>query len=196
MEDVDTKIQEAEIKLEQNDFAGAIEDYRAAAIQMPSQLELVLDNLRVAETQERLAFARQMSNSFPDSWLVVHQEARLLIESRFMLQAIERFTHLITLSSDDLVQARRTRWGRLEASMSAGAYIVFVEDFLWLWQAATLPVLKRGLLRFLAQVGKADFVPVLERLLEADCFPQDVRRFVQAKIDELSLLATVSESFE
>jgi len=70
MTGVDERIAEAETRFDKNDFAGAIEDYRAAAIQMPTKIDLVLGNLSVAETQERLAFAREMSGLYPDSIIV------------------------------------------------------------------------------------------------------------------------------
>lgn len=70
MTGVDERIAEAKTRFDKNDFAGAIEDYRAAAIQMPTKIDLVLGNLSVAETQERLAFAREMSGLYPDSIIV------------------------------------------------------------------------------------------------------------------------------
>ena len=50
MTGVDERIAEAKTRFDKNDFAGAIEDYRAAAIQMPTKIDLVLGNLSVAET--------------------------------------------------------------------------------------------------------------------------------------------------
>lgn len=188
MTDVDERIAEAEAKLDKNDFAGAIEDCRAAAIQMPTKIDLVLGNLSVAETQERLAFAREMSGLYPGSIIAGFREAQLLLESGFTLQAIGRFSGLIALSKEDLTQEKRARLGRLEAALRAGAYPVFVEDFLWLWKAATLPLQKRHLLRILSQADKVDFLSVLKRLLEEERFPSEIRDFVQAKIDELEAL--------
>lgn len=185
MTDVDERIAEAKTKLDKNDFAGAIEDYRAAAVQMPTKIDLVLGNLSVAETQERLAFAREMSRLYPDSIIVGFREAQLLLESGFTLQAIERFSNLIALSKEDLLQEKRARLGRLEAALRAGAYQVFVEDFLWLWKAATLPLQKQHLLRFLSRADKVDFLSMLKQLLEGERFPLEIRNFVQAKIDEL-----------
>lgn len=185
MTDVDERIAEAKTKLDKNDFAGAIEDYRAAAVQMPTKIDLVLGNLSVAETQERLAFAREMSRLYPDSIIVGFREAQLLLESGFTLQAIERFSNLIALSKEDSLQEKRARLGRLEAALRAGTYQVFVEDFLWLWKVATLPLQKQHLLRFLSRADKVDFLSMLKQLLEGERFPLEIRNFVQAKIDEL-----------
>ena len=185
MTGVDERIAEAKTRFDKNDFAGAIEDYRAAAIQMPTKIDLVLGNLSVAETQERLAFAREMSRLYPDSIIVGFREAQLLLESGFTPQAIERFSNLIALSKEDLLQEKRARLGRLEAALRAGAYQVFVEDFLWLWKAATLPLQKQHLLRFLSRADKVDFLSMLKQLLEGERFPLEIRNFVQAKIDEL-----------
>ena len=188
MTDIDERIAKAETKLDKNDFAGAIEDYRAAAVQMPPKIDLVLGNLSVAETQERLAFAREMSRLYPDSIIVGFREAQLLLESGFTPQAIERFSNLIALSKEDSLQEKRARFGRLEAALRAGAYQVFVEDFLWLWKAATLPLQKQHLLRFLSRADKVDFLSMLKQLLEGERFPLEIRNFVQAKIDELKAL--------
>lgn len=196
MADVDAKIAEAEIKLEQNDFPGAIEDYRSAAVHMPVAIGLVLGNLSVAEVQERLAFARELANLYPDSLPAVFREARLLYEGGFILPAIERFTDLIALSKDDPVESTRARRGRLEASLRAGASSVFIEDFSWLWQTAVLPTQKHDLLRILAQIKQADFIPVLERLLELDIFPSEIGEFVRSKISELEHLKRASVSLE
>lgn len=185
MTGVDERIVEAETKLDKNDFAGAIEDYRAAAVQMPPKIDLVLGNLSVAETQERLAFAREMSRLYPDSIIVGFREAQLLLESGFTPQAIERFSNLIALSKEDSLQEKRARLGRLEAALRAGTYQVFVEDFLWLWKVATLPLQKQHLLRFLSRADKVDFLSMLKQLLEGERFPLEIRNFVQAKIDEL-----------
>ena len=155
---------------------------------MPPKIDLVLGNLSVAETQERLAFAREMSRLYPDSIIVGFREAQLLLESGFTPQALERFSNLIALSKEDSLQEKRARLGRLEAALRAGTYQVFVEDFLWLWKVATLPLQKQHLLRFLSRADKVDFLSMLKQLLEGERFPLEIRNFVQAKIDELKAL--------
>jgi hypothetical protein len=196
MAEDDRKIAEAEIKLEKNDFAGAVKDYRSIAVQMPSKIDMVLGNLSVAEIQERLAFAREMSKLYPNSIVVGFREAQLLLESGFALQAIKRFSDLITLSKEEMLQEKRARLGRLEAALRADAYRVFIEDFLWLWKSATLPLQKQHLLRFLARGEKVDFVSVLKQLLEKEIFPPEIENFVRAKSDELELFNNALEHLD
>ncbi len=201
--DIEHLIAEAERKFEEQDYAGAIEDFRFLAMQMPEDISYALNSIEVAEKQERLKFSRELSQQYPDSKEVILRHASLLIEDRQLDKAVARLSELIGSAENDVILEQRARRARLRATFRSHDYRLLVQDFLWLWEDSHLPKPKRiqifarqHLLQQLAEVQRIEFIPILEELLERKMFSSGVTEFIEAKINELKLLSTAIAQME
>lgn len=187
-------LEEASWKLEEHDFAGAREAYRAAALHAPPT-PTTLGNLSIAEDQERLQFRRMLSQQYPESVEARLSEADVLLAIHRPALAVRLYTELLQTCNTDLQHTLPIRLRRFQAAVHSGDAQALREDFTAIWLAGeTLPPAKRfraRLLHGLAGLADAKAMSSLETLAEQAWLPPQVQQFFAVKVKELQALAMV-----
>jgi hypothetical protein len=187
----DALIDEADEKLDKNDFQGARDAYRAAALAEEPGIAL-LSNLGVADVEERLAFARALAARHPTSLDVALVKIDLVSAAHPAPAVVMECDTLLQGSDWAPPEASRIRLSRFRAAL-AGKYHRFLkEDFEALWRgagAARKPVeANRTLVRWLAQVADTGAADAIRDLASSVPEGSTVHRFLMAKSAELELL--------
>ena len=86
-------LDEADRLLEQYDFAGSVAAFREAALLAPLASNW-LENLKIAEDNERVEFRRRLTHMFPESLDLAHDELQLLGRARYAGRAVAPCGHL------------------------------------------------------------------------------------------------------
>lgn len=185
--------------LDANDFAGARDLYRAAAmLDLPD--ERALGNLAVAEGEERLQFRRALyekHHSLVAKMSVIHA----LFIAKHYDSVLRECTDLLTKGDLTVVEDLRIRWLRFRSALRTFNFprdiplTVIAEDFWWLWFITMPKLVERSrnlLLIEVAQVQHTHLIPVLESLADDARLPPPAQKFLQAKVHELQLLQAVT----
>lgn len=123
-------LEEADIKLQENDCRGARDDYRAfMAGEAPSSVALA--NLGVAEECEVLLFRRELASRFPESEPVKLELARMLSPMGGAGEALALCGELLAELPAEPASELRIRQVRLKIALAGGQYEVAAEDFLF-----------------------------------------------------------------
>jgi len=182
--------------MEENRFEDARRYYREA-LQAGASDPGVFANLTVAEDWERLSFWGALSRRYPDSMPVLLAEARSWSLAARPERALAIYNDLLTRGPVNPLEEVETRLARFHVAMRAHDYDIGVSDFEVIWRAAdTVPSaasLRKGLLRTLAQVDRADAIIMFETLHARIEEPLEARIFFAAKVAELRACAVAQE---
>lgn len=197
MPDTKLLIQQADRKLEENDFAGARDDYREAL--MASGPQEILINLGVAENHERLHFIKTLRQKYPDSVKVHQMEIHCLMDIGHSRNALILVSQL--LKRDDLSPEERLYFHemRLRLSFVTQRYDHVLEDFAFSWNMAQQllpprPYAQVALLTIISENARElDTIPILETLASDDQYPLIIREYLAAKIEEIRQYLTARE---
>ena len=199
MSNLDDMIEEADRLLEENNFAAALDLYRAA-IMMAPPTKYVLDNLRVAEEQEVLQFSLSLTEKYPDSLVAAKNyiDSLLRVGGHWNAHAVTQCTKLLKRMDLDATEERRLRRLRFHAATRTSYYAMrdpyqsLVEDFSTVWQAGdTYPWAIRsrdGMLEDLLAMKESEAIPVLEELAGLEWLPSEVSQLLGVKVTELRML--------
>jgi hypothetical protein len=187
---LDDLFEEGERLLDANDFAGARDAYRRAAI-AGCLSRACLGNLEVATEQERLAFARELHARHPASFDAALTLAHTLMATRRFDEAALLCSNMLSKRGSD-TDALRVQVVRLQAAAQGRHHETLVEDARAIWAEGELrPVakkLRRTLLRTIAGIDRAEAAQAVHRIAAA--LPDGPeRRMVAAKGTELAALA-------
>jgi len=186
----DDLFEEGERLFDVNDFAGARDAYRRAAI-AGCLSGACLTNLEIATEQERLAFARELLARHPGSFEATLALAHALIAARRFDQAVLLCSNMLSERGSD-TDALRVRIVRLRAAAQSRHHETLVEDARAIWAEGELrPVakkLRRTLLRTIAGIEHTEAEQAVHRIAAA--LPDGPeRRMIAAKGAELAALA-------
>lgn len=197
--DIRTLLDQAYRKMDAQDFAGAVHDYRAAAMMaMPDAT--TLSNLTQASDHEQLAFLEQLRERYPDSELAWFMQARYYAAMHYPDQAIELYAKMFELFGATPKDRFSIHWDRLQAACRDIRLreTLIVEDVCTIWDMGEeyTPARKLRWLLLKILVRELDdetSISVFEALAEDTRFPDSVRRVFYAKIDELIALSDAVE---
>jgi hypothetical protein len=187
---LDDLFEEGEQLLDANDFAGARDAYRRAAI-AGCLSRACLGNLEVATEQERLAFARELHARHPASFEAALALAHTLMAARRFDQAVLLCSNMLAEHESDIA-AMRLRIVRLQAAAQGRNHETLVEDARAIWaEGEVRPAarkLRRTLLRTIAGINHAEAEQAVHRIAAA--LPEGPeRRMLATKSAELAALA-------
>jgi len=181
--------------LEANEFSKALETYRKL-VSVGDYSRETLGNLSVCEDQERLAFARKVSN--PDEWISRLYEAQVALEIRRFEYAIKICTDVLRSFRIETEDALRVRVVRFRSSCLSGHKKLLMEDFLAIWHSGNIKrsfvTLRKVILRDIARIQHPDMHDVLADLARRQGLPVQAANFINDKARELSSLKTLLES--
>jgi hypothetical protein len=207
MSDFDSILKQADHLLEENNFAAALELYRAATRAGPPTRYL-LDNLRVAEEQEALEFSRTLRQKYPDSLVAGKNHVYNLLQlgGHWTAHAVILCTELLEQLDLDVTEERSIRRLRFHAATRTGFYAMrdpyrtLVEDFSKILQAGDtyhFAIRSRGaMLVDLARMEATEAIPLLRELGGLEWLPLAAKQFLDTKIMELQILEEVIQEFK
>lgn len=181
-------------KMDAQDFAGAVHDYRTAAmLAMPDAVTLT--NLTQAADHEHLAFLEQLRERYPDSELAWFMQARYYATMQYPHQAIELYAKMFELFGATPKDRFSIHWDRLQAACRDTHLreALIIDDVCTIWDMGEEypPARKlRWLLLkiLLRELDDEASIPIFETLAEDYRFPDSVRRVFVAKVNELVAL--------
>ncbi len=186
----DDLFEEGEQLLDANDFAGARDAYRRAAI-AGCLSRPCLGNLEVATEQERLAFARELHARHPASFEAALTLVHTLMATRRFDEAVLVCSNMLSERGSDTA-ALQIRIVRLQAAAQSRHHETLVDDARAIWAEGELrPAgrrLRRILLRTIAGIHHAEAEQAVHSIAAA--LPEGPeRRVLTAKGAELAALA-------
>lgn len=181
-------------KMDAHDFAGAVRDYRAAAmLAMPDATTLT--NLTQASEHEQLAFLEQLRERYPDSELAWFMQARYYATMHYPDQAIELYSKMFELFGATPRDRFSIHWDRLQAACRDIRLreSLIIEDVKTIWdmgeEYAPARKLRWLLLKLLLrELDDEGSIPIFEALATENRFPDSVKAVFCAKIAELKAL--------
>lgn len=188
---LDDLLEEGDRLLGANDFVGARDAYRRAAI-AGCLSRAALTNLEVATEQERLAFARELHARHPASFEAALALAHTLIATRRFDDAVLLCSNMLSERGGDSTAALQIRIVRLQAAAQGQRHETLVEDVRALWaEGEVRPAarkLRRTVLRTIAGIDHAEAEQAIHSIAAA--LPDGPeRRMLAAKGAELAALA-------
>jgi hypothetical protein len=193
--DIRDLLDQAYRKMDAQDFAGAVRDYRTAAMMaMPDATTLT--NLTQASDYEQLAFLEQLRERYPDSELAWFMQARFYATIHSPNQAIELYAKMFDLFGATPKDRFSIHWDRLQAACRdiRVREKLIVEDVRIIWDMGEEYPPARKLRWLLLKIVVRELddegsIPIFEELLNDYRFPDSVRRLFEAKIAELVALS-------
>jgi hypothetical protein len=186
---------EAQQKLGANDFVGAREAYRHAALhEMPEFMNLM--RLNLSESEESLTFRQKLRTLYP-------QSLSIWLEEIGHLSRLGRFKEIITLCTEalqifhrDMDERFMIRSHRLKAACQISRDQIAVdentslilEDIRAMWQEADVDSIfkeRQEVLGIIFSVLGTRRLSILETLAQDEIFPPVVRQAFEAKITQL-----------
>lgn len=183
--------------LDANDFARARDAYREA---IASDIRHdALANLRTAETQESIAYRRDLVARNPSSLEARLEFARAYLHGHMASQAVRVCTELLDLvvASDDI--ATRSRIIRYKAAVRAQQWHVASDDFVYVWRLCDKEhsrEIRKTLLRELASIDRATPESFFANVAAALPAEPHLSEFIDAKVTELRALARLGEEID
>ncbi len=200
-------LKQADDLFEQRRFAEARDIYRAVALStLPN--EYALNNLQIAEEQERFSFSRTLVEKHPNSTLVWRYQIETLMKVglHWYDHAIRYCSSVLewnNLDPDDKLGFRRLRllavlrggtWQKQDAVLSP------VEDFLAIWGVGERKVwgtyLRASLIGEIVSLRGTRHLPMLEVLADQENLPDEVKQLFRLKITELRLFASAGPKYK
>lgn len=189
-------------KLDNNDFAGARDDYRQAA--MDDSLSIdgsnLLLHLAEAERYGNLVFFKKVREVHPDSFGAWVREGIALEESGHIDWAIQHYTEMLIRFSDIKRQHHDTRMRRLSVACRGNKIEIIVEDIngLWLGDGDDLAQGIRPLIISLLnrELNDVRSLPILESLCENQKVPSVVQQLFRIKLTQLVEIAKLKAQYQ
>jgi hypothetical protein len=183
-------LEEAEQLLDANDFAGARDAYRRAAL-AGCLSRASLANLEVATEQESLAFARSLCARHPTSFEASLALAHSLMAARRFDEAVLFCSSMLSDCGGAATAALQIRIVRLKAAAKGHHHETLVDDVRAIWaEGELLPAakkLRRTILRTIAAIDNAEAEQAIHSIAAA--LPEGPeRRMLAAKCAELAAL--------
>jgi tetratricopeptide (TPR) repeat protein len=181
-------------KLDSHDFAGAVNDYRTAAmLAVPDATTLA--HLAQASEHEQLAFFEALRERHPDSELAWFMQARFYATMHYPDQAMDLYAKMFELFGATPRDRFSIHWDRLQAACRdtrmREALIVSDVQTIWDMGEAYAPARKLRWLLLKLLVRELDdeaSITIFEALCGDDRFPESVKQLFSAKIAQLTAL--------
>jgi hypothetical protein len=194
-------VENADYKLEHEDFVGAVEDYRSAAL-LAEPSKYILSNLNIAEELEQLAFRQKLVKMYPTSIEVQLVEAGHLAKTHYGAGAINLYSEILgqidKKSVLDLLLIRRIKFAEMCHSWRfvKGHQHQISQELQILWLQAEIykraAQFRRNLLRTLiTELNEPEHVDLFKNLSQDETYPETVKGFFKAKINELRALGII-----
>jgi|688.fasta_scaffold382382_1 hypothetical protein len=183
-------------RLEKNDFAAAVREFRLASlVQLPIREDLF--NLGVSEDEERLAFRRKLVQLYPDAFHC-HVDLLMLLQSIGRpAMALKLATELLEIWSGSSSNMLTIRLIRLKIAIKSKNYDTFLRDFIDLWSSGkadtTACRIKKAILGAIAGSADPDFSTLLDKLANSPILESTAADFIIGKASELRLLRKVQD---
>jgi hypothetical protein len=187
----DDLFEEGERLLDANDFVGARDAYRRAAL-AGCLSRASLTNLEVATEQERLTFARELYARHPTSFEAALALAHTFMATRRFDDAVRLCSNMLAEHGGDSTAALQIRVIRLQAAAQGQRHETLVDDVLALWAESEVRQAARKLRRtVLRTIAKLDHVEAERAIYSiAAALPDGPeRRMLAAKGAELAALS-------
>lgn len=192
--DIQSLIDQADEKFEQNDFMGAIADYREAAV-LGEPSSHVLINLTIVENLERLMFRKRLASLFPSSVLVKLHVAGKFEDGHFSQQALNVYSEILRFDNLSLRDETGTRFSRFSQACRTRSYEWVLEDFAVIWEKTEgdLKPMRRALLRIISEdIKHVKTAQILLEFVLSKNFPSWLTTLIEKKIEHMKALEEAS----
>jgi tetratricopeptide (TPR) repeat protein len=190
--------QEADQKLDVNDFAAAVNLYRAAMKSHEPSAQ-VLGNLDIAEDADAVQFHSELARLYGRSLTVRMALARCLLASKRSSQALDCCTRALQELLVDPKSEILLRRLRLESALASRQYDIAASDFRFIWQAGEkLPAsraFRRRLLSFVASLNEPKAVEFIDGIRVVLTTPIGIA-LAEAKLKELVALGAAIDELD
>jgi hypothetical protein len=196
----DDLLTRADQKLEDNQYTGALDDYRIAALLAPLS-EVTLYNLRVAEEGEGLLFRQSLRLAHPESLIAHLAEPDHLAAMHIGPRAVQLYSEILDLFGHDptsAIKIRSKRFNTLCRFYRTNYFTQLLDDFWTLWMMGDsleqVKVMRQSLVSILIkELQDIESIAVFDSLTYDERLPKNVRALFEVKNVELKALKVAIE---